>query len=650
MRESALELDPPGAYVAPTPALFFWALELRGPGGRTWRGEELSLLQRLDGVDASYLSADSAPPGYAVHRGAWITPLFLACVVAVSAGVAVIADALTRQYAAALTVLTGVDTTTLAHSGSSISIRPFALIFFALLAVFAAAPVRRRLRFLATTCCMYAAAAVLVDWALVLARPIGAPEPLSPLGGLVACVVVLLAGVYTIFTQYELPPGIRVETERKRAWSFAFFFVVALGLAALVGVLVDAYRDRLVAAVPVEPLTALSAIVAVLVLTVQLVLFLIGARRGRPKHAEGGPPSVAFLIPAYNEEGSIANTIEAIEAAARCYRGQCRLYLVDNGSSDRTAEEAAEALSRCATLRGEVLHCPTKGKAHALNFGLARTTEEIVVRVDADTLVCPSLLEKVAPYFTDETVGGVSGLPLPRGDSPRWLRPVWLMEVLHTIGFVRVGQNAIDGAVVLPGSMSVYRGDVVRRLGGFAVGHNGEDGDLAVRIGRLGYRLVTDRRVEFFTEVPSTLGHLIEQRVRWHRGQLCKTARNKSSIVLRQGLRGMLVLPWAALTACRRSLTVPILAGVTAASVVDPSIFSLRELTVIGATTVGLNLVVIALLLVVKRRPGLLPLIPAYVVFRVFKLYVAFAALLTLELRRQSAAAGEVRLRALRST
>ena len=99
------------------------------------------------------------------------------------------------------------------------------------------------------------------------------------------------------------------------------------------------------------------------------------------------------------------------------------------------------------------------------------------------------------------------------------------MEVLYSVAFLRVGQSSVDATLVMPGNMSAYRGDVVRRLG-FGIGFNGEDTDMAVRLGRTGLRIVTDLNVRFYPEVPATLGQLREQRQRWTRGILCVAARN----------------------------------------------------------------------------------------------------------------------------
>ena len=612
---------------APTGALSAWADDLQRPVAPAVEAPGAS--------EPFYVSADSAPAGYAVNRSAGVAPLFLAALGVASVAVASAAQPLTSAYARLLGALTGTDP---AAAGATISIRPFVLVLFALLAVFAAGSRRSRLRLLATALIVYAVLGLATDVALVLARPLGAPEPLSTTGGLVAAIAALAAAVLVLFTRYTLPPGVRVPTVVQRPWPRTSLFLAVLAGAVVAAMAVGAHRGQLLDGLGLPWLATFTSSAIVLVLVLQLALFLAGSVRARPQRHDGYTPSVAFLVPAYNEERSVGAVIRALDAAAARYDGDCRLYLVDNASPDRTAERARAALEKCSALDGDVLTCRPRGKSNALNYGLVHTSEEIVIRVDADTLVPPTLLVDVVPYFSNGDVGGVSGIPLPRPDTPRMLSALRQMEVYYAVSFLRTGQNAVDATLVMPGNMSAYRGDLVRGLGGFAVGFNGEDTDIAVRIGRLGYRIVTDPKIRFLTEVPASVGHLMEQRRRWTRGIFYVAARNKSSIPQCQGLRGLALLPWSALSACRRALTIPLLICVGAAAAIDPGMVSLRQIAVVGGAIVGAHMLVVALLLVARGRIDLLPYVPAYVLFRIFKLYVAFGALLTLELKRPAAA------------
>lgn len=79
------------------------------------------------------------------------------------------------------------------------------------------------------------------------------------------------------------------------------------------------------------------------------------------------------------------------------------------------------------------------------------------------------------------------------------------------------------------------------RAGGFATGMNGEDADLTMQIGRLGYRIVVDPRIRSYEDVPPTIGEFVEQRTRWARAGFHVYARH---VPLRSGSAGPRVWLW----------------------------------------------------------------------------------------------------------
>jgi cellulose synthase/poly-beta-1,6-N-acetylglucosamine synthase-like glycosyltransferase len=585
-------------------------------------------------------SADTTPEAFAVPRALWVAPSFLLLYAGLSAAIVPLLSSLTEWYAGALAVVTGRQRWELLAMGGSLSFRPFLALLILLLSIFAVGSWAQRLKLLLFAWTLYAATILLVDATLVRYHDLWTPWPFAPVGGIVAGLAGLVVIIVTVFSRYLLPTGIRVLPRRRRSRLFLLVFLTCVGLAIAITVGFSWAREEYFDGLHIRFIGGLDSNLVIFLLALVILLFVASAtlEHGKPTH--GPRLSVAFLIPAHNEARDLGECIRAIDAAAAGYGGDCELYVVDNDSSDDTARVARAALAKCHNIKGDVLHCPTPGKARALNLGLSRITQDVVIRIDADTMVSPSLLDAVLPWFWDESVGGVSGLPLPNEATPRWLYPLRIAEVYYGVAFLRVAQGAADAIMVMPGMIAAYRRALVEELGGFAEGINGEDADITMRIGRLGYRIVTDLDVHVRTEVPETLAHLREQRQRWARGLFHMAGRNMSIIWMRQGLRGLWILPWSIFNASRRSMMIPILVCAFVVELLDPTVFALREISVVAGFLIGLQLVVISVLLLAYRQFAAMPFVPAYLLFRMFRAYTAFETLLTLRLKQSTAGAG----------
>jgi cellulose synthase/poly-beta-1,6-N-acetylglucosamine synthase-like glycosyltransferase len=579
-----------------------------------------------------YVSADSVPEEFAVARPAALAPAFLLLFALVSAAQVPALPPLMRWYGEFVAGVARVPRWEVLAKGGSISFRPFFLVLIVLLSVFAVGSPARRLRLLLFGSASFIAAVFTMD--VLLARTEGPlVPPFSQVGGLISGLVGLFVIVVTIFSCYELPPGIRVETRRRKPRrNMVLLASAVLGAVVLVAAFSLA-RQRYFDNFHIRFIGGLdSEIVLFLLATVCVLAFISGLDRMK-KPMQGRLLTVAFLVPAYNEEAGIADCLRSIDACAARYGHRCSVYVVDNGSRDETSAVADRALAACSNVDGRLLMCPIRGKSHALNHGLSHIEDEVVIRIDADTHVEPSLLETMMPWYWNADVGGVGGLPLPKKTAPRWLYPLRLIEVYYGVAFLRTAQGAADLVLVMPGLIASYRRSLLEELGGFGEGFNGEDADITMRIGRLGYRIVTDPKVRVYTEVPETLAHFREQRQRWARGLFHMAGRNISSIWMRQGARALWNLPWSIFNAGRRSLMIPVLVCALTVELVSPSVFSLREVSVVAGFLVGLQLFVISVLLIVHGRFRVLPFVPGYILFRLLRAYIAFETILTLRLK-----------------
>lgn len=100
-------------------------------------------------------------------------------------------------------------------------------------------------------------------------------------------------------------------------------------------------------------------------------------------------PLVSILVPAFNAEGTLADTLRS--ALASSY-SNLELVLVDDGSTDGTTA-IAQAIAK-DDKRVRVFRKPHCGVSAALNFGIAQCRGEFVARLDADDLWHPTKLAK----------------------------------------------------------------------------------------------------------------------------------------------------------------------------------------------------------------------------------------------------------------
>ena len=581
-----------------------------------------------------FITPDTAPPGLSVSRPRWVAPVFLALFAASAAALDRWIPPLTHVYGRLLQAVANVPEGTFGKQ-ASMAVRPLMLLLALLFALLAAGTVGRRFRLFGTTVLVFAVLAMGSDLALTRLSRYGGPGPFGALGNTIAGLDGLLALAIGVFTSAALPPGVVVRAERSRPHRDIALLCAVVAAAVVAVLVVKRHWGELLVLLSKAPLLGgiASALVVFFGLFPGMLYALNIARRctNRGKHTMLFP--VGILVPARNEEGLIGDCIRAIDEAVAGYPEQCTVYVVENGSSDRTLEEARAAIRETRSVRGVLLQCGSKGKAYALNYGLRHVTEQIVLRIDADTLVTRSVLFGLIRHFGDPSVGGSSGMPLPRIQES-WICRMRALEVYYQVGFKRAGYNAVDAIGVLPGALVAYRRDLLVKLNGFAEGVNGEDADMTVRVGRLGYRIVSDASVRAYTEMPSTFAYLREQRMRWARGTYHMLARNKSGIVMMQGLRCVWMLPWAGFIMFRRLMMLPFAAAGLFLMLLNHSSVPLQEVSAGGAIFLGVQLIQMIACMVLLGDTRLIASIPGYLIFRLIVSFYALETLLTLAFTR----------------
>ncbi len=136
-----------------------------------------------------------------------------------------------------------------------------------------------------------------------------------------------------------------------------------------------------------------------------------------------GRPSIAVILPALNEAATVGTIVTAIREAHSGPGGLVsEVVVIDSGSTDATAKVAAAAGARVVSKKDVLTAIPVAaGKGEAMWRGVAATSADIVVFVDADlqSFTPDYITALVGPLLTDDRIQLVKAIyerPLVAGD------------------------------------------------------------------------------------------------------------------------------------------------------------------------------------------------------------------------------------------
>lgn len=298
----------------------------------------------------------------------------------------------------------------------------------------------------------------------------------------------------------------------------------------------------------------------------QNLIATIGIRRyletSKQLEAEGVFSSldipISVVVPAYNESASI---ITSVRALLQLEYPDYELVIVNDGSSDDTLQKLIDGFSLkpfpeayrsrvpCSQVRGvyrsvrysnlRVIDKVNGGsKADATNAGINACRYPLVCIVDADSILQPDSLRRMArPFLEDHTTIAVGGTVriangctvkhgfLERAGLPRnFLALVQVVEYLRAFLFGRMGWSPINALLIISGAFGLFHKETLVEVGGYNRDAVGEDMELILRMHRLMKKQRRPYRITFlpdpvcWTDAPENLRDLRGQRVRWQYG------------------------------------------------------------------------------------------------------------------------------------
>ncbi len=246
--------------------------------------------------------------------------------------------------------------------------------------------------------------------------------------------------------------------------------------------------------------------------------------------------SLGVIVAAHNEAAALPVTVAAL---LRQSDRPDSIVIADDGSTDATAAALAP-LGLSSPALGEMaessstpglfwLRLPRAGKAVALNAALLRMSSDVVVTVDADTLLEPAAVAAMRAAFADEPeLVAATGVLQPMcgpGVSARLFQ--WFQTYEYIRNFLsRYAWMRADGLLLISGAFAGFRRNAVVEVGGFDADCLVEDYELIHRLRR--HAALTGRawRTRVLgdclarTDAPASVPAFLRQRRRWFGGFL----------------------------------------------------------------------------------------------------------------------------------
>ncbi|MGH2453890.1 MAG: glycosyltransferase [bacterium] len=250
-------------------------------------------------------------------------------------------------------------------------------------------------------------------------------------------------------------------------------------------------------------------------------LLLLGSVRRPPRRHRGPRPFVSILVPAKDEERVIEATLRGLAAQVYEEEGERRFEVIaiDDGSTDATPE----ILARLASALGlRVVRTPagSRGKAAALNVGVAEARGQVLVVFDADARVGPLLLEQMTAALDDPRVGGVQARRLPYNGATNVLTRMQDDDFAIVQTAFQRAREAVGAFVTFDGNGMLLRRRALDDAGGWNEEALTENIDISVRLYLRGWRIRYCAEAVVWEEAVPALGALIRQRARWFEGSL----------------------------------------------------------------------------------------------------------------------------------
>lgn len=246
----------------------------------------------------------------------------------------------------------------------------------------------------------------------------------------------------------------------------------------------------------------------------------------KPPRDAGLEPTIAIVVPAFNEGNAVVRTIDSCCTIAYPPE-KIELVAINDGSTDDTWEQMNLAAARYPGRVKCIDLGHNQGKRAAMAAGIRATDAEILVFVDSDSMPAPWAVRKLVQGFADPKVGAVSGLTYLRNANANVLTHMQAASYYVSFQLLKAAESVVNAVSCASGCFAAYRRSAVmpildqwehQTLLGRPWLH-GDDRALTNMVLRR-WKVIYDSEAEVWTDAPDRYRNFFKQQLRWQKSFL----------------------------------------------------------------------------------------------------------------------------------
>ena len=244
----------------------------------------------------------------------------------------------------------------------------------------------------------------------------------------------------------------------------------------------------------------------------------------KSRRATNYAPLVSVMIPAWNEE---VNILETIGSVLKSNYRNVEIVVVNDGSTDKSdalirsflVEHEAESAKLPVKERISIAYFYQEngGKGAALNRCVKESHGDILMSIDADCVVMPDTVQNFVEEFKDPVVMAAVG-NVKIGNTNTLLGVIQYLEFLFSFYFKKA-DSLMNTIYIIGGAAGAFRREVFDKIGLYSTKNITEDIHLSVRIQAAGMKIVYAANALVYTEGATDMAGLMKQRLRWKHGR-----------------------------------------------------------------------------------------------------------------------------------